>query len=151
MQQLKGAICILQLHIQLVALQMTPNSSIHILAKSAENTPANSQTGGHDWVDLKETPEDQADAVTKDGKSAAQADKVQHEVAALKMAQGLLKGVLSLRYFVAFQRIYTISTQGSINSQSTAMQHQVSSGQSKGLLVGLFGYLAHTYRNWLKL
>ena len=43
---------------------------------------------------LKERPDDdQAEAVTKHGKSAAQADKVQHEVAALKMAQGLLKGV----------------------------------------------------------
>ena len=76
------------------ALQMTPNSSIHILAKSAEITPANIQAGGNDWVHLKERPDDdQAEAVTKHGKSAAQADKVQHEVAALKMAQGLLKGV----------------------------------------------------------
>lgn len=82
---------------------MTPNSSIHILAKSAETTPANLQTGGNDWVDLKERPaEDQAEAVTKDGKSV--------EVAALKMAQGLLKGVPSLRYLVAFQRIFTAST-----------------------------------------
>lgn len=71
---------------------MTPNSSIHILAKSAENT-ANFQNGGNDWVDLKErSDEDQSDALTKDGKSVVQADKVQHEVAALKMAQGLLKG-----------------------------------------------------------
>lgn len=74
--------------------KMTPNSSIHILAKSAEVT-ANLQNGGNDWIDLKErSDEDQADAVTKDGKSVAQADKVQHEVAALKMAQGLLKGEL---------------------------------------------------------
>lgn len=53
-------------------------------------------------MDLKERfDEDRADAVTKDGKWVAQADKVQHEVAALKMAQGLLKGAQSLTQAVS--------------------------------------------------
>ena len=78
-------------------LQMTPTSSIHILAKSAENVPAVSQTGHNDWVDLKEKPaEDKTKFIPKDRQPAAQADKVQHEVAALKMAQGLLKGASCL-------------------------------------------------------
>lgn len=107
---------------------MTPNSSIHILVKSAENIPANLQIGGNDWVDLNETPVyGQADAVTKDGKAAARADKVQHEVAALKMAQGLLKGVLSLGYSVAFTRFLPEPEIVCI-SQSVSMQHNVSSG-----------------------
>lgn len=74
-------------------MQMTPNSSIHILAKSDENVPANSQTGGHsDWVDLKEKSAEEPINPIKEKPSLPQADKVQHEVAALKMAQGLLKG-----------------------------------------------------------
>ncbi|DBB05911.1 TPA: hypothetical protein ACH3X3_009910 [Trebouxia sp. C0006] len=75
--------------------KMTPNSSIHILAKSDENVPANSQTGVlNDWVDLKEKPAEEAINPTKERLPTAQANKVQHEVAALKMAQGLLKGEL---------------------------------------------------------
>ncbi|DBA90262.1 TPA: hypothetical protein ACH3X1_003555 [Trebouxia sp. C0004] len=75
--------------------KMTPNSSIHILAKSDENVPANSQTGVHnDWVDLKEKPAEEAINPTKERLTTTQANKVQHEVAALKMAQGLLKGEL---------------------------------------------------------
>ena len=108
---------------------MTPNSSIHILAESAENTPANLQTGGNDWVDLKErSAEDQADAVTKDGKSAAQTDKVQHEVAALKMAQGLLKGVLSFKNGVCHtvwnSGVFTVYFQGII-SQPVSLRRSV--------------------------
>lgn len=68
---------------------MTPNSSIHILAKSSENIHPNA---GHDWVDLKERLEESGSK----GQQSAEADKVQHEVAALKMAQGLLKGMTSL-------------------------------------------------------
>jgi len=81
-------------------VQMTPNSSIHILAKSDENVPANSiQTGVHnDWVDLKEKPAEEAINPTKERLTTAQANKVQHEVAALKMAQGLLKGKLDCDY-----------------------------------------------------
>ncbi|KAL0042653.1 hypothetical protein WJX79_006792 [Trebouxia sp. C0005] len=75
--------------------KMTPTSSIHILAKSDENVPANSQTGvQNDWVDLKEKPAEEAINPTKERLPTAQANKVQHEVAALKMAQGLLKGEL---------------------------------------------------------
>ena len=78
---------------------MTPNSSIHILAKSDENVPANSQTGVHnDWVDLKEKPAEETIKPTKERLPTAQANKVQHEVAALKMAQGLLKGRLDCYY-----------------------------------------------------
>lgn len=73
---------------------MTPTSSIHILAKSTENTPATFQNGANDWVDLKEkSEEDRTKTASKGRQTATQADKVQHEVAALKMAQGLLKGV----------------------------------------------------------
>lgn len=80
----------------LAALQITPNSSVHILAESAENIPANLQSGVHDWVDLRGRSDvDQAGTVTEAGQPATQADKVQHEVAALKMAQGLLKGISS--------------------------------------------------------
>lgn len=80
-------------------VQMTPNSSIHILAKSDENVPANSQTGVlNDWVDLKEKPAEEAINPTKERLPTAQANKVQHEVAALKMAQGLLKGELDCNY-----------------------------------------------------
>lgn len=78
----------------LPALQMMPNSSIHILAKSDENVPANSQTGVHnDWVDLKEKTAEDTTTAVKEKKSTVHADKVHHEVAALKMAQGLLKGI----------------------------------------------------------
>ena len=77
---------------------MTPTSSIHILAKSAEHTPATFQNGANDWVDLKEkSEEDSAKTASKVRQSATRADKVQHEVAALKMAQGLLKGVFCAR------------------------------------------------------
>lgn len=78
---------------------MTPNSSIHILAKSDENVPANSQTGVlNDWVDLKEKPAEEAINATKERLPTTQANKVQHEVAALRMAQGLLKGKLGCDY-----------------------------------------------------
>ena len=125
---------------------MTPNSSIHILAKSAENIPANLQTGGNDWVDVKERPiADQADTVTQDGKAAAQADKVQHEVAALKMAQGLLKGVLSLEYSVAFTT-FLPEPEVVYISRSATMQHQVGSGWAEGSLCVLFGQLASRHK-----
>lgn len=85
-------------------MQMTPNSSIHILAKSDENVPANSQTGVHsDWVDLKEKSAEEPINPIKEKPSLPQADKVQHEVAALKMAQGLLKGTTytsALRFWI---------------------------------------------------
>ncbi|KAL3154903.1 hypothetical protein ABBQ38_011440 [Trebouxia sp. C0009 RCD-2024] len=75
--------------------KITPNSSVHILAESAENIAANLQSGVHDWVDLRGKPdEDQAETVSQAGQPDPQADQVQHEVAALKMAQGLLKGEL---------------------------------------------------------
>lgn len=81
---------------------MTPTSSIHILAKSDENVPANSQTGvQNDWVDLKEKPAEEAINPTKERLPTAQANKVQHEVAALKMAQGLLKGKSACDYPMA--------------------------------------------------
>lgn len=69
---------------------------MHILAESAENNPVNLQSEVHDWVDLRGKPdEDQAETVTQADQPDTQADKVQHEVAALKMAQGLLKGMLA--------------------------------------------------------
>lgn len=75
--------------------KLTPNSSIHILAKSDENVPANSQSGVHnDWVDLKEKTTEETNKAFKDKPSTVPVDRVQHEVAALKMAQGLLKGEL---------------------------------------------------------
>lgn len=77
--------------------KITPNSSIHILAKSDENVPANSQNAvPNDWVDLKEKSESKAKAVAKEKQkhSNRPSDVVQHEVAALRMAQGLLKGEL---------------------------------------------------------
>ena len=72
---------------------MTPNSSIHILAKSDENMPANSQhTVPGDWVDLKGKPNPSTKVAHKEKQTKIPADAVQHEVAALKMSQGLLKG-----------------------------------------------------------
>lgn len=87
--------------------QMTPQSSIHILAKSSENIHPNAQAAGHDWIDLKEKPEEAAvknvkeqpeGTAVKDVKEQLRApdvDRAQHEVAALKMVQGLLKGAAS--------------------------------------------------------
>ena len=75
------------------ALQIPLNPSIHILAKSDENIPANSQTCvSNDWVDLKGKSGQGSSTASTDKKSPVQSDKVQHEVAALRMAQGLLKG-----------------------------------------------------------
>lgn len=77
--------------------KITPSSSIHILAKSDENVPANAQNPmPNDWVDLKEKTESKSKPILKEKQkpSSRQADVVQHEVAALKMAQGLLKGEL---------------------------------------------------------
>lgn len=67
---------------------MTPNSSIHILAKSSENIHPNA---GSDWIDLKGKAEEDLSSNVPD-QQVADFDRVQHEVAALKMAQGLLKG-----------------------------------------------------------
>ena len=67
---------------------MSPNSSIHIVAKSSENVHPNA---GHDWVDLKEKLEGDADTGSK-RQQTLESNKAQHEFAALKMAQGLLKG-----------------------------------------------------------
>lgn len=73
-----------------LALQITPNSSIHILAKSSENINPNASS---DWIDLKEKTDEDAVSDAK-AQQGADANRVQHEVAALRMAQGLLKGVL---------------------------------------------------------
>lgn len=88
-------------------LQLTPNSSIHILAKSDENVPANSQSGVHnDWVDLKEKTTEETNKAFKDKPSTVPVDRVQHEVAALKMAQGLLKGAAPVLCHSACQNTF---------------------------------------------
>ena len=84
---------------KICCLQITPSSSIHILAKSDENVPANAQNPmPNDWVDLKEKTESKSKPILKEKQkpSSRQTDVVQHEVAALKLAQGLLKGMYLL-------------------------------------------------------
>ena len=101
-------------------VQMTPQSSVHILAKSSENIHPNAQAAGHDWIDLKEKPEEAIVKTIKEQLRAPDVDRAQHEVAALKMAQGLLKGAV-----LTWQSTWTSSIvahhQGFIPNISQAM------------------------------
>ena len=78
----------------------------------------------NDWVDLKEKIESKSKPILKEKQkpSSRQADVVQHEVAALKMAQGLLKGMYLLNV-VDLTACYR-QNQHSINRESaTWAQH----------------------------